>query len=213
MKNLKFIFLTFLLIFIIFCTRPPKESIYGTYDPKTLFWLPDNYDLEEERIFNDSFDEVWTVLINILKEVEMPIASSDKASGIIALGEWVTTDTLIETRYCDCGRYSFKIHTYRGWERRPEGQIHDPRIAHTTFYVTPIDSLHTEMKIVNKFQISYRSASNLLEKPAKDWFTGLVESTYPAVWECTSTGRLESWLFQTMETKLSSQKSVSPKDH
>jgi hypothetical protein len=202
MKRELISFSIFLLGFYVFCTPPPREPIHGTYDPKTLFWLPDTYDFEKDKTFNYPFDDVWSALVDILREADMPITSSDKASGVITLHEWVTADTVIETRYCDCGRHSFRIHTYRGWERRPFEQIDDPRIANTTFYVRSIDSLHTEVKVVNNFHISYRTPTGLLEKPAKDWITALTESTYPPVWRCTSTGRLESWFFHTLESKL-----------
>lgn len=195
-----------------FALAPPRESIEGTYHPKTLFWLPTQHDFEKTKTFDYRFDEVWSALTGILYELDLSIKSSDKASGIIALQEWTTTDTLIESRYCDCGRHSFKVRTYRGFERRPFEQIDEPRIASTTFYVRVRDSLRTDMKIVNKFHISFRTAEGLLEKPAKDLITGLTEFTYPDVWPCTSTGSLESWLFQAIERKLSAPKSVSPKD-
>jgi len=93
-KNL-FFSSVFLLIFVLVCTRPPRESIEGTYDPKTLFWLPKQHDFEQTKTFDCRFDEVWSALTDVLYESDLSIKSWDKASGIIALQDWTTTDTLI----------------------------------------------------------------------------------------------------------------------
>jgi hypothetical protein len=213
MKNLKFIFLTFLLSFTIFCSSAPRKSVYGTYEPKSLLFFPKTYEFEQLKIFNNSFDEVWSALLSVLYESNMLVGSADKTAGIISLQEWITTDTLIESRYCDCGRHSFKVRTYRGMERRPVEQLDDPRTAHTVFYVNSRDSFHTEIKILNEFHISYATQTSLMEKWVTRGVAGLAETRYPEFWKCESTGKLESQLFQMIETKLLSEKSVSPKDH
>jgi len=210
-KNL-FFSSVFLLIFVLVCTRPPRESIEGTYDPQTLIWLPQTYDFEPIKVFNYSFDEIWFTIIEFLSSSEMRIQSIDKASNVIILQEWTAMDTAI----CDCGRYTMKVKTYRGWERRPTGRIVDLTTINSTIHCRSIDSTHTELKMANDFRIIYRNrrGKGILDKPYKPWEQELIQSVlHPAdEVECVSTGVLESWFFQTIEEKLSAPNSASPND-
>lgn len=168
-----------------------------------MFFFPETYEFEELKVFDNPFDEVWSALLDALYESNTLVQNADETTGIISLQEWITTDTLVESRYCDCGYHSFKVRTYRGWERKPTKQVDDPRIAQTVFYVKAQDSLHTEVKILNRFHISYATQTGLFEK----WLTGkdggLAGTRYPEFWECTSTGKFESQFFQMVETNLS----------
>ena len=202
-KNL-FFSSVFVLISIIVCTRPPRESIRGTYDPKTLIWLPDTYTFDKSKTFNGSFDEIWSTIIDFLSTSEMRIQSIDKASGVIILQEWTEMDIAI----CDCGHYTIKVKTYRGWKRRPAGEIVAPVTIFSTIYCKSIDTAYTEIRMANDFRIIYRDrrGKGILDKSYKPWTEELIQSLLQPAdeVECVSTGVLESWFYQMIELRLSS---------
>lgn len=209
MKNIKYILLILFLSFILFCTRPPRESIQGTYDPKTRIWLPQTYSFEKTKVFNSSFDEIWFTIIDFLSNSEMRIQSIDKASGVIILQEWTEMDIPI----CDCGHYTIKVKSYRGWKRRPVGEIVGPVTIYSTIYSKSIDTTHTEVKMVNDFRIIYRDrrGKGILDKSYKPWTEELIQSLLQPAdeVECTSTGVLESWFYQMIEMRLLSPRGNS----
>lgn len=191
------------LTLFVFCTSVPKENIYGTYDSKTLLFYPETYEFQESKVFGKPFNEVWSAVMDILYESDMLIESTDKTTGVISLQEWITTDTLVETRYCDCGSHSLKVRKYGRLIRKPQRQLDDPRTAHTAFYITAKDSVHTQVRILNEFHISYATQPSLAEKWLKHGVAGLAETRYPEFWKCESTGKLESQFFQMIDIQLS----------
>lgn len=167
-----------------------------------MFFFPETHEFEKLKVFNNPFDEVWSALLNALYESNTLVQNADENTGIISLQEWITTDTLIESRYCDCGHHSLKVRTYGALVRKPQNQLDDPRTVHTVFYVSSRDSVRTEIKILNEFHISYATQTSLGEKWLKHGIGGLAETRYPEFWKCESTGKFESQFFRMVETNL-----------
>jgi hypothetical protein len=80
----KIISLLFLGLGLIFC------SCAGT--------APQVHQFENKVVFESSFDEVWSAIIETFAERNIPITNMEKVSGFIA-----TEEMKFESEYADCG--------------------------------------------------------------------------------------------------------------
>jgi len=59
---------------------------------------PQVYQFENKEIFEGSFDEIWSAIIETFAEKNIPISNMEKASGFIA-----TEEMKFSSIYADCG--------------------------------------------------------------------------------------------------------------
>ncbi len=59
---------------------------------------PKVYTFENKQVYHNSFDEVWTAVIETFAEKGIPISNLEKASGFVA-----TEEMTFPAEYADCG--------------------------------------------------------------------------------------------------------------
>lgn len=62
--------------------------------------------------FNYSFDEVWAATLGSLADIQLALASTDKASGVI-MTEWTSGVGSNKDGFCDCGSSGIMIEQSR----------------------------------------------------------------------------------------------------
>lgn len=146
---------------------PPKESI------------PDS------RTYENSSEDVWEAVLEILSAQNIEVRSSEKRSG-----EIVAVDRTVELRQYEPGRYDSR-YCFCG----SPPQYHVPRdlVGEYRFSVTPASVGRTAVKIDASYKASIYSGDRFTE-----WLT------------CPSKGIFEPYFLDEVATRLSEGKSPAP---
>lgn len=129
---------------------------------------PEFHDFEKKRVINGNFDSVWSAVIEIFAEENIPITNIEKASGLI-----VSDKIFVEALNCDCGKEAIL-----GGEYNIGGCT-----GMFNVFVKKVDMSKTTVMITAKYI-----------------------SRMPAGKSCTSTGTLETYLFELIANKVESSK-------
>ena len=134
--------------------------------------------------YNKSFDAVWQATIEAVAEMNLPIATLEKDSGLITI-DWVNFQSQNpETGFCDCGKLNVPVTgNSDGWiagqpvKPTPDRQYStwDVR-GHFNIFIKRLENGTCEMKINSVFETGQRS--------------------------CVSTGRLEASLDGIIRNKV-----------
>ncbi len=153
-------------IFILGCESTPYTS-------------PRTYNYATEKVVNQSYDQVWSRLLEIFVQVNLPIDVMDKYNSILR-----TKPIGLQLSYgnCDCGVAGQGF----GWY----GKLEDLK-GSLNAILTKVSENQTKVKLIFHYEVMY----NVYEM---DFNTNqYYHSTYQKI-TCNSTGRLEKMIFDAL---------------
>jgi len=142
----------------------------------TPYTNPDTYNFQVEKVINKNYDRVWSRLVEICVEINLPIEQMDKYNSIIR-SKPISLN--YDFKNCDCGLPGRGF----GWN----GKIEDVK-GYLNAVLTKIDENRTKVKLI----FHYTSMYNIYELDfnTNKWY----HSKYQQL-QCNSTGRLEKMIF------------------
>lgn len=145
----------------------------------TPFTLPSEYNYQSEMIFNQNYDKVWSRLVEICVEINMPIEQMDKYNSIIRSK---AVNFSNDYKNCDCGIPGKGF----GWYGKIENVT-----GYLNAVLTKIDEKRTKVKLIFHFAAMY----NIYEM---DFNTNRYYHSKYQQLQCNSTGRLEKMIFDEL---------------
>lgn len=101
---------------------------------------PKHHEIDKSDTIDEPFDKVWGALIETFAELNLPIDTIEKDSGIIAT-DWLDYYGTNNKAYCDCGGLGLSI------ERE--------RIGKFNVFVRELDPASTMITVNAKFEQTY----------------------------------------------------------
>lgn len=145
----------------------------------TPYTPPQNYSFNNEKILNQSYDRVWSRLMEICIEMNFPLKLVDKYSSVI---QTQPINFNNDGLFCDCGKPGSGF----GWY----GKIANP-VGYLSAALTRIDESRTKVKIVFHFFTNY----NIYEM---NFNTSQYYLAKTIGFECNSTGQIEQILLKAL---------------
>ncbi len=146
----------------------------------TPFTLPSKYNFQNEKIINKNYDQVWSRLVEICIEINMPIEQMDKTNSLIR-----SKAVLFDNDYknCDCGISGKGF----GWYGRIENVT-----GYLNAVLTKLDENRTKVKLI----FHYGAVYNIYEL---NFNTNQYYHSKYGKLDCNSTGNLEKLIFNALE--------------
>ncbi len=145
----------------------------------TPYTNPDTYNFQMEKVINKGYDQVWSRLVEICVEINLPIEQMDKYNSIIRSKPISLSN---DYKNCDCGLPGKGF----GWYGKIENVT-----GYLNAVLTKIDESRTKVKLI----FHYASIYNIYELDfnSNKWYL----SKYQQL-QCNSTGRLEKIIFDAL---------------
>lgn len=145
----------------------------------TPFTNPDTYNFTKEKIINQDYDKVWSRLMEICIEINLPLEVMDKYNSVMRSKPISLPN---DYKNCDCGVSGRGF----GWYGKIENVT-----GYLNAVLTKVNEKQTKVRLIFHYAAMYNTYK-------MDFNTNrYYHSTYQQL-ECNSTGRLEKLIFDAL---------------